>query len=67
MTTTHVHRRPLAPHVMTYLVVIVPFVALLAAIPLAWGWGMSWLDVGLAVVLINVGIAHHIGPRAERR
>ena len=43
MTATaasHVHPRPLAPHVMTYLVVLVPFVALLAAVPLAWGWGL---------------------------
>ena len=23
--------------------------ALVAAVPLAWGWGLSWLDVGLAV------------------
>jgi stearoyl-CoA desaturase (Delta-9 desaturase) len=29
---------------------VVPLLALAAAVPLAWGWGMSWLDVGLAVV-----------------
>jgi stearoyl-CoA desaturase (delta-9 desaturase) len=27
---------------------LIPMLALLAAIPLAWGWGLSWLDVGLA-------------------
>ncbi|MEJ2867150.1 acyl-CoA desaturase [Actinomycetospora sp. OC33-EN08] len=56
MTTIHVHRRPLAPHVMTYLVVIVPFAALLAAVPLAWGWGLTWLDVGLAVALYVISM-----------
>jgi stearoyl-CoA desaturase (Delta-9 desaturase) len=35
-------------HVAVYLFVIVPFLALLAAVPVAWGWGLSWLDVGLA-------------------
>src|SRR5664279_6428821 len=30
-----------------YLVVIVPFVAFAAAIPVAWGWGLGWTDVGL--------------------
>src|SRR6185369_9456882 len=28
--------------------VVVPFIALLAAVPIAWGWGLSWLDVTLA-------------------
>ncbi|MEU3554616.1 acyl-CoA desaturase [Streptomyces fragilis] len=31
------------------LFIIVPFAALLAAVPLAWGWGVSWLDLGLMV------------------
>src|ERR1044071_8939976 len=30
--------------------VVVPFVALAAAIPLAWGWGLSTLDIVMAVV-----------------
>jgi len=29
--------------------VVVPLLALLAAVPLAWGWGLSWTDIGLAV------------------
>lgn len=33
----------------------VPFVALVAAIPLAWGWGMSWLDLGLMVGMYFIG------------
>lgn len=28
-----------------YLFVIVPFLAFLAAIPVAWGWGLTWTDV----------------------
>jgi stearoyl-CoA desaturase (Delta-9 desaturase) len=49
VTRADTHPRPLAPHVMTYLAVLVPFAALIAAVPLAWGWGLSWLDAGLAV------------------
>ncbi|GAA1914626.1 fatty acid desaturase [Streptomyces sodiiphilus] len=37
------------------LFIIVPFVALLAAVPLAWGWGVSWLDLGLLVVFYFLG------------
>ncbi|MDI5967398.1 fatty acid desaturase [Streptomyces sp. SL13] len=33
----------------------VPFVALLAAIPAVWGWGMSWLDLGLMVFMYYLG------------
>ncbi|WP_439664761.1 acyl-CoA desaturase [Lentzea sp. HUAS TT2] len=28
---------------------VVPALALAAAIPLAWGWGLGWTDIGLAV------------------
>jgi stearoyl-CoA desaturase (delta-9 desaturase) len=35
---------------MLYVFVIVPFLAVLAAVPVAWGWGLSWLDVGMAVL-----------------
>jgi stearoyl-CoA desaturase (delta-9 desaturase) len=41
--------RPLGETTLVYVFVIVPLLALLAAVPLAWGWGLSWLDVGLAV------------------
>jgi stearoyl-CoA desaturase (delta-9 desaturase) len=34
--------------------VVVPFMALLAAIPIAWGWGLSWLDVAISVVFYFV-------------
>ncbi|CAM5393786.1 Phosphoenolpyruvate carboxylase [Streptomyces cyaneofuscatus] len=35
--------------------IVVPFVALVAAVPLAWGWGVSWLDVGLLVAMYFIG------------
>jgi len=42
--------RRLAAHIMVYLFVVVPPLALLAAIPFAWGWGLSWHDIVLSVV-----------------
>ncbi|WP_051110614.1 acyl-CoA desaturase [Longispora albida] len=32
-------------------VVVLPFVALLAAVPIAWGWGLGWADIAIAVVM----------------
>src|SRR5678816_4313309 len=29
--------------------VAVPFLALVAAVPVAWGWGLSWLDITIAL------------------
>ncbi len=46
--------------VVLAVVVAVPFLALLAAVPVAWGWGLSWLDVaiGLVAYLVSgLGIA----------
>jgi stearoyl-CoA desaturase (Delta-9 desaturase) len=45
-----------------YTFVIVPFLAFLAAVPVAWGWGLSWTDVGLFVVFYYVsGLGITIG------
>ena len=41
--------RPVAEHVVVAVFVGVPFLGLLVAVPLAWGWGLSWLDVGLTL------------------
>ncbi|AKG43305.1 fatty acid desaturase (membrane) [Streptomyces xiamenensis] len=35
--------------------IVLPFLALLAAVPLAWGRGVSWLDLGLLVAFYFVG------------
>jgi stearoyl-CoA desaturase (delta-9 desaturase) len=45
-----------------YVFVIVPFLALLAAIPLAWGWGLSWHDVIIGIVFyVTSGLGITIG------
>jgi stearoyl-CoA desaturase (delta-9 desaturase) len=43
-------RRGLAPHIGVYVFVILPLVALVATIPFAWGWGLTWIDVAIAAV-----------------
>jgi stearoyl-CoA desaturase (delta-9 desaturase) len=50
--------------VTLYVIVLVPFVALAAVVPAVWGWGLSWLDVGLAVgfyylTLLGVTVGYH--------
>jgi stearoyl-CoA desaturase (delta-9 desaturase) len=40
--------RSRAAHIAVYMFVTVPFLALIAAVPVAWGWGLTWLDLGLA-------------------
>jgi stearoyl-CoA desaturase (delta-9 desaturase) len=35
--------------------VVLPFAALLAAVPVAWGWGLTWLDVALGTVFYVIG------------
>ena len=51
--------------------VVLPLLALLAAVPLAWGWGLSWTDIGLATFFyflsglgITVGFHRHFTHRA---
>jgi stearoyl-CoA desaturase (delta-9 desaturase) len=34
--------------------VVVPFLALVAAVPVAWGWGLSWIDVGIGAAFYLV-------------
>jgi stearoyl-CoA desaturase (delta-9 desaturase) len=49
---------------MLYTFVIVPFLAFLAAIPVAWGWGLHWTDVILFVLFyyasgLGITIGYH--------
>jgi stearoyl-CoA desaturase (Delta-9 desaturase) len=57
-------RRGISAHVAVYVFVIVPMVALIAAVPLAWGWGLGWTDVALGVVFyalsgLGVTVGYH--------
>jgi stearoyl-CoA desaturase (Delta-9 desaturase) len=49
--------RPVGRNALVKLFVVVPFLALTAAVPLAWGWGLSWLDIGLAVFFYFLTLA----------
>jgi stearoyl-CoA desaturase (delta-9 desaturase) len=65
MTTTVATRSASAPimdgqrttpqQVLVYAFVILPMIALAAAIPLAWGWGFQWHDLGMMAALYIVG------------
>jgi stearoyl-CoA desaturase (delta-9 desaturase) len=44
--------------------VLLPFLALIAAVPIAWGWGLGWTDLALAagfytVSLLGVTVGYH--------
>ena len=64
-------KRPSSEAALVYAFVLVPTLALIAAVPLAWGWGLSWLDVGLAVAFylvsgfgVTVGFHRYFTHRA---
>ena len=40
--------------VALFLFIFVPFLALVAAIPVAWGWGLGWHDIVIAVVMYAI-------------
>lgn len=42
-------RKSATENYLVILFAVVPGLALIAAVPLAWGWGLNWLDVGLAL------------------
>jgi stearoyl-CoA desaturase (Delta-9 desaturase) len=49
---------------MVYAFVVVPPMALLAAVPFAWGWGLGWQDIVLAigfytVTCLGVTVGYH--------
>ncbi|WP_243794195.1 acyl-CoA desaturase [Saccharopolyspora gloriosae] len=57
-------RRGWVPQLSVYVFILVPFLALLAAVPLAWGWGLSWWDLGLAagfyvITILGVTVGFH--------
>jgi stearoyl-CoA desaturase (Delta-9 desaturase) len=63
--------RPAGNEVMVKLFVVVPFLALLGALPFAWGWGLTVVDAALAAVFylvtltgITVGYHRHFTHRS---
>jgi stearoyl-CoA desaturase (delta-9 desaturase) len=42
-------RRPGGEQLLVTLFIALPTLALIATVPLAWGWGLTWTDIGLAV------------------
>jgi stearoyl-CoA desaturase (delta-9 desaturase) len=48
-------RRSRAVTVALWAFVLIPFVALIVSVPVAWGWGLTWLDVAMFVVLYVIG------------
>lgn len=52
-------QRPHSVHIAVYIGIITPLVALVASVPFAWGWGLTWTDVALFAsfyVLTGLGI-----------
>jgi stearoyl-CoA desaturase (Delta-9 desaturase) len=48
-------KQPTGILVALWAFVILPFVALVAAVPVAWGWGLTWLDVAMGVFMYVLG------------
>jgi stearoyl-CoA desaturase (delta-9 desaturase) len=44
----HGSERSAASQIGMYIFIVGPFLALIAAIPLTWGWGVGWVDLALA-------------------
>ena len=54
--------RGIAQQIGVYVFVVVPLLALILAIPFAWGWGPSWVDVAFAAVFyVTCGLGITVG------
>ena len=49
-------RRSVFQQSMIYVFVVGPILALVAAVPLVWGWGVDWYDLVLLAVFYTIGI-----------
>jgi stearoyl-CoA desaturase (Delta-9 desaturase) len=57
-------RASLTARLVTLAAVIVPFLGLLAAAILLWGWGFSWVDLGIllgmyVLTVLGIGVGFH--------
>ena len=66
-------RKTWLEQVLLTIFLVVPFVALVTAVPLAWGWGLTWRDVVIATVMyavsglgITVGFHRYLTHRSFR-
>jgi stearoyl-CoA desaturase (delta-9 desaturase) len=64
-------RRTVGEQILVKIFVLIPFAALVAAVPLAWGWGLGWTDLALAASFyvvsalgVTVGYHRHFTHRA---
>ncbi len=54
--------RGIPQQIGVYVFVVVPLLALIAAIPFAWGWGLGWADVAIAAVFyVITGLGITVG------
>src|SRR6478672_5823216 len=53
-STPQFERKGTAEQIALGFFIVVPFLALLAAVPFAWGWGLSWRDVVIAFVMYAI-------------
>jgi stearoyl-CoA desaturase (delta-9 desaturase) len=56
--------RSVGEQLLVKIFVFIPFAALVAAVPIAWGWGLGWTDLGLAagfylVACLGVTVGYH--------
>ena len=64
-------RKPTFETSLVKIFVVVPLLALIAAVPIAWGWGLSWTDIALAATFyvvtglgVTVGFHRYFTHRA---
>ena len=58
------HRRSVPETFLVKLFIFIPFAALVAAVPLSWGWGLGWTEVGIGagfylVSALGVTVGYH--------
>lgn len=63
-SSTAPQRLPISAHLATLAIILLPFCGLVAAPFFVWGWGFSWVDLGLllgmyAVTAVGITVGFH--------